>query len=92
VGIYPASLPIDLKGADTEAIATFTVKPPDQDREGTLQAIVSIRWPQLIRFERVRILYPHIGVHTPNAAGRSQAIRADIREKGSHRLHPWCRD
>jgi hypothetical protein len=33
--VYPASVPIDLKGANAETGATFTVKPPDQNSEGT---------------------------------------------------------
>src|SRR5206468_1323442 len=61
--VDPTSLPIDLKGANAETVATFTVKPPNQDSEGTLRAIVSIDG-QDYSFERVRISYPHIGVHT----------------------------
>jgi LmbE family N-acetylglucosaminyl deacetylase len=80
-GVYPASLPIDLKGADAEAIATFTVKPPDQDNEGTLRAIVSIDGRNY-SFERVRISYPHIGVHTLMPPAEARLVRADIREKG----------
>src|SRR5207247_1079819 len=40
--VDPTSLPIDLKGANAETVATCTVKPPNQDSEGTLRAIVSI--------------------------------------------------
>jgi LmbE family N-acetylglucosaminyl deacetylase len=80
-GVYPASLPIDLKGADAETIATFTVQPPDQNSEGTLRAVASIDGRDY-SFERVRISYPHIGVHTLMPPAEARLVRADIREKG----------
>src|SRR5262249_58480407 len=61
--VDPASVPLDLKAADAETVATFTVKPPDQNSEGPLRAIVSIDGRDY-SFERVRISYPHIGVQT----------------------------
>jgi LmbE family N-acetylglucosaminyl deacetylase len=79
--VYPASLPIDLKGANAEAMATFTVKPPEQSSEGTLRAIVSIDGHDY-SFERVRISYPHIGVHTLMPPAEVKLVRADIRKKG----------
>jgi LmbE family N-acetylglucosaminyl deacetylase len=79
--VYPASLPIDLKGANAETEATFTVKPPDQNGEGTLRAIVSIDGRDY-SFERVRISYPHIGVHTLMPQSEVKLVRADIRKKG----------
>jgi LmbE family N-acetylglucosaminyl deacetylase len=79
--VYPASLPIDLKGAGAETMATFTVKPPDQNSEGTLRAIVSIDGRDY-SFERVRISYPHIGVQTLMPPAEARLVRADIREKG----------
>jgi hypothetical protein len=80
-GVYPASLPIDLKGANAETVATFTVKPPDQNSEGTLRAIGSIDGRDS-SFERLRISYPHIGVHTLMPPAETRLVRADIREKG----------
>jgi LmbE family N-acetylglucosaminyl deacetylase len=79
--VYPAYLPIDLKGANAEAMATFTVKPPEQNSEGTLRAIVSIEGHDY-SFERVRISYPHIGVHTLMPPAEIKLVRADIRKKG----------
>jgi len=79
--VDPASVPIDLKGANAETAATFTVKPPDQDSEGTLRAIVSIDG-QDYSFERVRISYPHIGVHTLMPPAEARFVRADIRKIG----------
>jgi len=79
--VDPTSLPIDLKGANAETVATFTVKPPNQDSEGTLGAIVSIDG-QDYSFERVRISYPHIGVHTLMPPAEARFVRADIRKIG----------
>jgi LmbE family N-acetylglucosaminyl deacetylase len=79
--VDPTSVPIDLKGADAEMVATFTVKPPDQDSEGTLRAIVSIDGRDY-SFERVRISYPHIGVQTLMPPAEVKLVRADIRKKG----------
>ena len=80
-GVYPASIPIDLKAADAEMVATFTVKPPDQDSEGTLRAVVSID-DRHYSLGRLRISYPHIGVHTLMPPAEARLVRADIREKG----------
>jgi len=81
-GVDPASLPIDLKGAGAETVATFTVKPPTQDSEGTLRAIVSINGHDY-SFERARISYPHIGVHTLMPPAEARLVRADVRKKGN---------
>jgi LmbE family N-acetylglucosaminyl deacetylase len=80
-GVDPAAVPIDLKGANAETTATFTVKPPDQDSEGTLRAIVSIDGRDYSS-ERVRISYPHIGVQTLMPPAEVKLVRADIRKKG----------
>jgi LmbE family N-acetylglucosaminyl deacetylase len=79
--VDPASVPIDLKGADAETEATFTVKPPEQNSEGTLRAIVAIDGRDY-SFERVRISYPHIGVQTLMPPAQSRLVRADIHKKG----------
>ena len=79
--VSPASIPIDLKSADAETTGTFTVKPPDQNSEGTLRAIVSIDGRDY-SFERVRISYPHIGVQTLMPPAEAKLVRVDIRKKG----------
>lgn len=79
--VSPASVPIDLKSATAETTGTFTVKPPDQDNEGTLHAIVSIDGRDY-SFERVRFSYPHIGVQTLMPSAEAKLVRADIRKKG----------
>jgi LmbE family N-acetylglucosaminyl deacetylase len=79
--VSPTSVPIDLKGADADTAATFSVKPPDESSEGTLRAIVTIDGRDY-SFERVRISYPHIGVHTLMPPAEAKLVRADIRKKG----------
>src|SRR5207244_1271074 len=79
--VSPAVVPIDLKAADAETVATFTVKPPNQNNEGTLRAIVLIDGRDY-SFERVRISYPHIGDQTLMPMAEAKLVRADIRKKG----------
>ncbi|PYI99123.1 MAG: LmbE family protein [Verrucomicrobia bacterium] len=79
--VDPAAIQIDLKGANAETVAAFTVKPPEQDSEGTLRAIASVEGREY-SFGHVRISYPHIGVHILMPAAEVKVVRADIRKKG----------
>ncbi|MGH8102053.1 MAG: PIG-L family deacetylase [Chthoniobacterales bacterium] len=79
--ITPASIPLDLQGAESETDATFTVKPPDKAKEGTLTAVISTGGADY-SFSRVRISYPHIGVHVLMPAAESKLVRADIKTRG----------
>ena len=79
--VSPAFVPIDLKTADAETVATFTVKPPNQNSEGVLRAVVSTD-NRDYSFDRVRISYPHIGVQTLMPPAEAKLVRADIRKKG----------
>src|SRR5262249_58229920 len=79
--VSPASVPIDLKAADAETAATFSVKPPNQNSQGMLRAIVSTDGRDY-SVERVRISYPHIGVQTLMPPAEVKLVRADIRKKG----------
>jgi LmbE family N-acetylglucosaminyl deacetylase len=79
--VSPASVPLDLKAANAEMVATFSVKPPNQNGEGTLRAIVSIDGHDY-SLERVRISYSHIGVQTLMPLAQAKLVRADIRKKG----------
>src|SRR6476619_7022853 len=79
--VSPASIPVNLKAANGEMVATLSVKPPDQNSEGTLRAIVSIDGRDY-SLERVRISYPHIGVQTLMPPAQAKLVRADIRKKG----------
>jgi LmbE family N-acetylglucosaminyl deacetylase len=79
--VTPASIPIDLKAADAEMVATFSIKPPNENGEGTLRAIVSADGRDY-SLERVRISYPHIGVQTLMPPAEAKLVRADILKKG----------
>jgi hypothetical protein len=79
--IEPRVIPLDLKGADAEASATFTVKPPAQMGEATLRAVVSTGGTDF-SFSRVRISYPHIGVHVLMPPAEARLVHADIQKKG----------
>src|SRR5947207_2433440 len=79
--VSPASIPVNLKAGDAEMVATFSVKPPTQNGEGTSRAIVSIDGRDY-SLERVRISYPHIGVQTLMPPAQANLVRADIRKKG----------
>src|SRR5205807_10129926 len=79
--VSPASIPVDLKAADAEMVATFSVNPPNQNDESTLRAIVSIDGRDY-SLERVRISYPHIRVQTLMPPAQAKLVRADIRKKG----------
>ena len=79
--VDPATVQIDLKGANSETVAAFTVKPSEQDSEGTLRAIASIEGREY-SFGHVRISYPHIGVHILMPRAEVTVVRADIRKKG----------
>jgi LmbE family N-acetylglucosaminyl deacetylase len=79
--ISPASLPVDLRAPGAETVATFTVKPPQQDSQGALRAIASIDGRDY-SLERVRISYPHIGVQTLMPPAQAKLVRADIQKKG----------
>ena len=79
--ISPASIPIDLKAGNAEMVATFSIKPPNENGEGTSRAIVSIGGYDY-SLERVCISYPHIGVQTLMPPAQAKLVRADIRKKG----------
>jgi LmbE family N-acetylglucosaminyl deacetylase len=80
-GIEPASVPVELKAADAEFFATFTIKPPANASEGALRAVVSVDGRDY-SFARERIAYQHIGQHLLMPPAEAKIVRADIRKKG----------
>src|SRR5207248_7503750 len=79
--VDPAAVQLDLKGANAETMAAFTVKPPEQNSEGTLRAIASVEGREY-SFGHVRISYPHMGLHILMPAAEVKHVRADIRKQG----------
>ncbi|HKP92946.1 MAG TPA: hypothetical protein VJS88_03545, partial [Chthoniobacterales bacterium] len=80
--VEPDSIPIDLKAAEAEFLATFTIHPPASPGEGTLRAIVKIDGGGDYWFARERISYQHIGSHLLMPAAEARTVRADIKKKG----------
>ena len=79
--IEPASVPVELKAADAELFANFTIHPPANPGEGTLRAVVTIDGRDY-SFARERISYQHIGVHTLMPPAAAKIVRAEIKRKG----------
>jgi LmbE family N-acetylglucosaminyl deacetylase len=79
--IEPASVPVDLKAADAESFATFTIHPPAQSGEGTLRAIITVDGREY-SFARERISYQHIGLQTLMPPAEAKIVRAEIKKKG----------
>lgn len=79
--VEPASVPVDLKAADAESFATFTIHPPTTPGQGTLRAVVTVNGRDY-SFARERISYQHIGVHTLMPPAEAKIVRADIKKKG----------
>ncbi|HKP02562.1 MAG TPA: PIG-L family deacetylase [Chthoniobacterales bacterium] len=79
--IEPASVPVELKGADAESFATFTIQSPPDRAEGSLRAIVNVDGRDY-SFARERISYQHIGDHTLMPSAEAKIVRADIKRKG----------
>ena len=79
--IEPASVPIELKSADAESFATFTIQSPSGKGEGALRAIVNVDGRDY-SFARERISYQHIGDHTLMPPAEAKIVRADIKRKG----------
>ena len=79
--IEPASVPVDLKGAEAELFATFTIHPPPKAGEATLRAIVNTAGRDY-SFARERISYQHIGTHILMPPAEARIVRADIKRKG----------
>jgi LmbE family N-acetylglucosaminyl deacetylase len=79
--IEPVSVPVEIKAADAESFATFTIHPPPNPGDGTLRAIVKVDG-QDYSFARERISYQHIGVQTLMPPAEAKIVRADIKKKG----------
>jgi LmbE family N-acetylglucosaminyl deacetylase len=79
--IEPVSVPVDLKAADAEMFATFSIKPPQNVNESMLRAVVSVEGRDY-SFARERIAYQHIGLHVLMPPAEAKIVRADIGKKG----------
>ncbi len=79
--VSPGSVQVELKAANNQAFADFTVTPPAGAGEGTLRAVVSTNGRDY-SFAREQISYPHIGVHVLMPPAEAKLVRADIQKRG----------
>jgi LmbE family N-acetylglucosaminyl deacetylase len=79
--VEPASVPIELKSADTDSFVNFTIHSPPDRSEGALRAIVNVDGRDY-SFARERISYQHIGDHTLMPPAEAKIVRAEIKKKG----------
>ncbi|HEY4284016.1 MAG TPA: PIG-L family deacetylase, partial [Chthoniobacterales bacterium] len=77
----PKSAPVDLKLANDQMMAEFTITPPAAAGQGTLHAVVSTGGRDF-SFSRAQIAYPHIGVHILMPPAEARIVRADIKKRG----------
>lgn len=83
--IEPASVPVELHGAESETTCTFRVTPPAAAGEGTLRAVLlQPSGETRDAFSRQKIEYPHIEQQTLIAPAKAQLVRAKIENKAQH--------
>ncbi|HMJ06829.1 MAG TPA: hypothetical protein VK474_11280, partial [Chthoniobacterales bacterium] len=76
--VEPASVPIDLHGAESEVTGIFKITPPAKAGEGILRGVLSIDGAPRPAFSRQRIAYPHIEAQTLISPAQAKIVRADI--------------
>jgi LmbE family N-acetylglucosaminyl deacetylase len=83
--VEPASVSIELHGAESEMTCVFQVTPPAAAGEGTLRAVlVSPSGERAPAYSRQRIEYPHIEPQTLISLARARLVRAGIENKAAH--------
>jgi len=79
--VTPTSMAVDLKSANDQTVAEFTVTPPSTANEGAVRAIVRTDGREF-SFGREQIAYSHIGVHMLMPPAEARMVRAQIRKRG----------
>ena len=80
--VEPASVPIELYGAESETTCVFQVTPPAGTGDATLRAVtLSASGERAPAFSRQRIEYPHIEPQTLISPARAKLVRAAIENK-----------
>ncbi|MDQ6860795.1 MAG: PIG-L family deacetylase, partial [Verrucomicrobiota bacterium] len=83
--VEPASVPVELFGAESEATCVFKLTPPNNAGEATLRAVtIAENGARTPAFNRERIEYPHIEPQTLISPAQAQVVRAQIENKASH--------
>jgi LmbE family N-acetylglucosaminyl deacetylase len=82
--VEPASVAVNLEGADDEANCTFQLTPPENPGEGRLRAVFASDGDQRTpAFSRERIDYPHIEPQTLISPAEAKLVRANIENKAA---------
>ncbi len=79
--VTPASNPVSLDMEGEEAKVTFTVRPPDRQSTGQLQALATMDGKSY-RQSIQRIEYDHIPTQTVLKDARSKVVRIDLQKAG----------
>jgi hypothetical protein len=77
----PASIPVQLEGAESETTCTFQVTPPPTASEGTLRAVFMSAGERTPASSREQITYPHIEPQTLISPAEARIVRAKIENK-----------
>lgn len=81
--VAPASIPVQLEGAGSEASCTFQVTPPATDGEGILRAVFMSAGERTEAEGRQRIEYSHIEPQTLISPVQAKVVRAKIENKAA---------
>ncbi len=79
--VEPASIPVQLDGAESETSCTFQVTPPAEAGEGTLRLVFTSDGRKTNAFGRQRIAYSHIEPQTLISPAQARIVRAKIENK-----------
>ncbi|HEY1582582.1 MAG TPA: PIG-L family deacetylase [Chthoniobacterales bacterium] len=80
-GIEPASIPVQLDGAESETSCVFHVTPPAVASEGILRAVFISAGNRTPACSREQIVYPHIEPQTLISPTQAKIVRAKIENK-----------
>ena len=81
--VEPASLPVQLEGAESEMSCSFQVTPPAASSEGLLRAVFMSSGERTPAYQRERIAYPHIEPQTLISPAQAKLVRAKIDNKAA---------
>jgi LmbE family N-acetylglucosaminyl deacetylase len=81
--VEPASIPVQLEGAESETSCTFQVTPPEGASEGVLSAVFMSAGERTQAYSREQIAYPHIEPQTLISPAQAKIVRAKIENKAA---------
>ncbi|HEX4665288.1 MAG TPA: PIG-L family deacetylase [Chthoniobacterales bacterium] len=81
--VEPASIPVQLEGAESETSCTFQVTPPATASEGILRAVFMSAGESAPAYSREQITYPHIERQTLISPAQARIVRAKIENKAA---------